>query len=295
MNIKYYPEYDRDANLVERHPKMIIFNTVPISDTKDDPKCKYFVNTININDEMVGNIFTLCKAPSHGLPSGNEALEYILAFLKSCGTSKVILGDGSAVKCGDFDISLKKFRMLTQGTTWYASKGFRPIQRNYNNTVLKSLLNEARSTRVGDVISYFSQEIAVNEKFLRYVEEHEHCKASFDLMLREPYYAPPIYEKGFRQSIEKSNEELEKQLSALKGLDVDITVGDILYKAPADCERLASLLYIIFPRDNVFGSYANRLVVDCRGVERPEPPHFVKVFRAIEGITQGYGGMELLF
>lgn len=58
--------------------------------------------------------------------SGNEVLEALQSFAQKLGMKYIVLEDGSNVSCGkeNFFISLRFYKLLSQGKTWYESKGF---------------------------------------------------------------------------------------------------------------------------------------------------------------------------
>jgi hypothetical protein len=85
----------------------------------------------------------LSKKPSHGVATGTDALNIVVALAKHLNCKVVILTDASTVECGlNKSYSLRQARILSKGAGWYESKGFKSLieslhPRQYNANVPK--------------------------------------------------------------------------------------------------------------------------------------------------------------
>lgn len=87
--------------------------------------------------EFEAHLESVSKKPSHGLRSGKDALGMAIALCRSVGCKSIKLSDGSHLHCAgsngnmddarDNSIPLRKARILSRGTGWYESRGFRSL------------------------------------------------------------------------------------------------------------------------------------------------------------------------
>ena len=74
-------------------------------------------------------LHAVSKKPSHGVRSGTDAVGMAIALCRLLGCRAVKLYDGSRLGCPEADapMSLRKARILSRGSGWYESKGFRSV------------------------------------------------------------------------------------------------------------------------------------------------------------------------
>jgi hypothetical protein len=67
----------------------------------------------------------ISKKPSHGVFSGGDAIGIALGICRLIRCDTVEVSDASSLPCGTEKVSLRRFRILSRGSGWYESKGFK--------------------------------------------------------------------------------------------------------------------------------------------------------------------------
>lgn len=123
-------------------------STVVRPTAKDPPGFDYAVS-MRIDRGHMGDasecrayIDYISKKPSHGVLSGGDAIGIALGICRLIKCDTVEVSDASSLPCGTENVSLRRFRILSRGSGWYESKGFKSVAEvlgsaAYRRTVAK--------------------------------------------------------------------------------------------------------------------------------------------------------------
>ena len=79
-------------------------------------------------DQMFASIHLVSKKPSHGIMSGTDAISIAIHLSRYFRCQAIEIYDASHIHCdSEKNYSLRKARILSKGSGWYESKGFRSI------------------------------------------------------------------------------------------------------------------------------------------------------------------------
>jgi len=149
------------------------FHIVLVSESKDECVTVYVNPKTKI--AILHNLSYYNKCATNGLsPSGTVLLKFIIFYLtkhKSIfNINRIVLKDHSFLYCNGCDetVKLAWVRMVTKGTPWYMSHGFKPFDGRKNKPDDKALIslkanNESLNTMKTNIIDIISIAKSLNK------------------------------------------------------------------------------------------------------------------------------------
>lgn len=126
-------KFDVDRLFTGAIKSLTIVSTVVRPTAKDPPGFDFAVSMridrghLESATECRAYIDYISKKPSHGVLTGNDALGIALGICRMIRCNTVEVSDASSLPCEGENISLRRFRILSRGSGWYESRGFRGV------------------------------------------------------------------------------------------------------------------------------------------------------------------------
>lgn len=256
----------------------VTLESITIKPNKKDPPG--YENAIHMtldrgNQESIyecrANITLISKKPSHGVMSGGDALSIALGLCKKIGCNSVYLYDASNLPCGNGKVPLRRLRILTRGSGWYESHGFKSIIEVLQPTVYQSnlaLLHKQPLAplmeKMGEIDAIIRAAIATPARgALKRMRAVIHKRGSMETELASP---PSMVDLTMVLANISTALEVMQSIKAGQAR----TLGEIVIKAmDEDCNKGSSLINALLPNSDKYIV----LTADIDGKPVPQIPH----------------------
>lgn len=210
--------------------------------------------------QCISRIREISKKPSHGVTTGSDALNMAIQLCRHFNCKIVQLNDGSNIHCTDISsstVTLRKARILSRGSGWYESYGFRSVIEYLHPAKYKSIKK--------------LHKIPLNEMI--------NCMTNLNTILREAIIEKITINEVFKYSLKKHGpEKVKPSLKDVIAMANQICVSlDIMKEHQDKYETLGHLIdFLIQNKCAVAGDLVNALFPEsteyCTIVNEPGLP-----------------------
>ena len=222
--------------------------------------------------ECQAEIHIVSKKPTHGVLSGTDALGIGVAIARHVGCETVKLTDASSLHCDgakDGEVALRRARILSRGSGWYESNGFRSVIETLHPGRFRSTVGRLHTLRIGTLMSAMTKlDAMLRPAIVDRALMSQMKLAKYD-MREEAAQSVPMSLSGVMSVVSTVSVALEIITQALENMSgaKPTTLGALVDRLlKDDCGKASALVQALLPSTDEY------FVMTHGPQGRPAPP-----------------------